>query len=239
MKDSSLLLGAELPLFIPSLDFFLRLASSDIFVIADSLKFSSRSSVQRRQLIIQEQEKWITVPVHFTEGDQIREVKIDYHENWQAKIIRTLRFAYHDFPFFEEFYPGVEKWLANEYQSLAQLNFYFIDYLTKIWDINTEIVHFSSVYADHQMDLIVNLCKKMEAVLYIVDQNNDKFVDREALDQEGIRTLDMGNYRSYLPEELADKIRASSLELLFEHGPQMQLVFENVKNVTQSYTKKN
>ena len=238
MSVKSIIVAAELPHFIPSFQFFLRMAVADIFVLADNLDFSSRSPVQRMTINIQDHNKWLTVPTHYRQNAQINSTKIDYHENWSEKIWRSIRFAFHQLPFFEEFFPAVHSWLSTDFQSISHLNNTYIEWVRNIWGIDTEIRLMSEIFPEKlDGDPALVLCRRLNGTHYVIDNKNRNFVDSDRMSNAGIKLISMDDYLSYLPLELENNTENSSLELLFEHGPQMSALFSNIKeHIKEHYT---
>jgi hypothetical protein len=225
------IVGAELPFFLPAPHFFLRMAVTDIFVIADSLSFSPRSAVQRTSVIHQGKKLRLTVPVHGHYTVPVNEIRIDHHGRWQKEMLKNIRRIFRLSPYFDEFYPALEMILLKEQDYLWELNLELILWFIRIWKISPRIMLLSDLFSAFPLeDPVWAICRKLSASHYVIDDNNRKFVNPEKLKKGGVEVLDWEDYGKFIPSELSVHDDCSALEMLFEQGPMAEILFKNVRD---------
>lgn len=233
MNKDNIVVAAELPHFLPAMPFFLRMASSDVFFLADLLPFSSRGPVQRSQIIIQDDIKWLTIPVFSKKQSPINEIRIDYHQNWANKITRRIKSAFHNFPYFEEFFPRLEEIILEKNHFLFNLNYKLILWLKECWNIESNIKLLSDTSRTiPDVDLPVFLCESSNSKSYIVDHFNRPFINFEQMKMDDITVIDM-DYEVSLPLELRADQTVSAIHMLFKHGPLASVLFKEIYNNAQ------
>lgn len=239
MNKNNLAVAAELPHFLPALPFFLRMAASDVFFLADLLPFSSRSPVQRAQIIIQDDLKWLTIPVFNKKQNPINEIRIDYHQNWGNKIVRRIKSAFHNFPFFDEFFPRLEAIFFEKSPLLFDLNYKLILWFKEIWNIESNIKLLSDISTTiPNVDLPVFLCNSSNSKSYIVDHFNRPFINYEQMKTSAITVIDM-DYEVSIPLELRANQTVSAINMLFKHGPLPSVLFKEIySNAQKSIVRK-
>ena len=103
---TEVVVGIHQPNFLPWLGFFHKLASSDVFVLLDSVQFSRGSRTNRVQVLAGDRPTWLTVPVRRPEHGEprIADALIDDSRPWRRKALRTLEVSYGSLDGFEETY---------------------------------------------------------------------------------------------------------------------------------------
>jgi hypothetical protein len=121
---AELVVGIHQPNFLPWLGFFDKLASSDVFVLLDTVQFSRGSRTNRVQLLTGGKPTWLTVPVRrpYHGEPRIADARIDDSRAWRRKALRTLHVSYGRLPGFAETMELVEPIVGNATEHLAQLN---------------------------------------------------------------------------------------------------------------------
>jgi hypothetical protein len=69
----------------------------------------------------------------------IKEIRLDYHENWQKISWKTLENCYKNSPFFEETEWYFQKLFSKKYDFLIDINLEALEILLKIFKIKKEI----------------------------------------------------------------------------------------------------
>jgi WbqC-like protein family len=112
------------PNFLPWLGFFHKLASSDVFILLDTVDFSRGSRTNRVQVLAADTPSWLTVPVRRPEHGEPRivDARIDDSRPWRRKALRTLEVSYGGRRGFTETFALVEPVLSKRTDRLAALN---------------------------------------------------------------------------------------------------------------------
>jgi len=83
----------------------------------------------------------LTVPVVKTNGNHTmtRDVVISYKEPWQQIHRRCLEAAYRKSPYFDHYFPYLEKAFLTRFETLIELNEFCLRFILKVLKINKEI----------------------------------------------------------------------------------------------------
>jgi len=208
----SKVLSAHQPNFIPYLGFFDKMKSSDVFVIRDEVLFVKKEFHNRNRIRINSndnenkpQSKWISVPVD-DPNDYIKHVRIKRdgmqgNMTWNQHILHDLEANYKKAPFFQEFFPEIKSIFGNPDETLIGLNMKIINFLKRIFGIDTEIVMASELglkpehyqKSDATADLI-NICKKLNADVYLSGAGGKGYLDEKQFSDAGIK-LEFQDYK--------------------------------------------
>ena len=110
-------IAAQQPYFLPDFHYFYKIVSSDIYCIADFLRFRKQSPVVRANLI----DTYLTVPVKHHKSDpqpSITQIRLAGPYLWRQKHLRTLQSRYSSLPFFEYYYPDLAQIYSRRHEVL-------------------------------------------------------------------------------------------------------------------------
>ena len=85
----------------------------------------------------------LTVPIVKTNGNHTltKDIAISYKEPWQQIHQRCLEAAYRKTPYFEYYFPYLEKAFSTKFSTLIELNEFCLKFIFKVLKINKEIVY--------------------------------------------------------------------------------------------------
>ena len=85
----------------------------------------------------------LTVPVVKTNGNHTltKDIAISYKEPWQQIHQRCLEAAYRKTPYFEYYFPYLEKAFSTRFERLVDLNEFCLKFILKVLKINKDIVY--------------------------------------------------------------------------------------------------
>ena len=91
-----MIIAAHQPNFIPYLGLFYKIYKSDKFIFVDDVQFTNQNGIaQHRNYIKTSQGRLLVhVPVHRSSDTLIKDVIIDYSQDWIKKMERTLYLNY-------------------------------------------------------------------------------------------------------------------------------------------------
>ena len=80
-------------------------------------------------------------------GTPLKDIKIDYKENWVHKHLKALETYYYSSPFFEVLYEDIRRLYLSGYEYLWQLNRAFTDYFVWLLDLkyNNTVYNFDEI----------------------------------------------------------------------------------------------
>jgi len=115
-------IGAQQPFFLPDFRFFLKVNYADLFVIADFLKFRKQSPIVRASLQLDQEHRYLTVPVMHEKGNPqppINKVRLLDEKTWRRRHLDTIKSHFSKYPYFEFYYPSLEALYLSPNQTLV------------------------------------------------------------------------------------------------------------------------
>ena len=211
------------PTFLPWAGFWGRAIASDRVVLLDNVQFPLGSSwVYRNRIKTERGSHWLAVPV-FRKGRsyyEIRDVEIDDGREWRKKHLETIRRAYSKAPYFDDYFPELERVYHREWRFLVDLNVELLRILGDWLSVQSEFVLASSLVSGGKgTELLVRLLNSEGAESLLVPSPGLKYLDLEYLHDSGI---DVRAHRFRLPEypQLKGEFipNLSVVDLLFNCG---------------------
>ena len=85
----------------------------------------------------------LTVPIVKTNGNHTltKDIAISYREPWQQIHQRCLEAAYRKTPYFEYYFPYLEKAFSTRFDTLIELNEFCLKFILKVLKVNKEIAY--------------------------------------------------------------------------------------------------
>jgi hypothetical protein len=210
------------PEFLPWLGFFHKLTLGDMYMIVDTVQFKKKHFENRNRICTRAGALWLTVPVQ-TQGhfdQRINEVVIDNRSNWRRKILKSIELNYAQAPYFSRYWPFFSNALGEDREMIAELNETLIRGCIEFLHIEVEIVKSSELGVSARgTDLIVEMCRAVDADVYISGQSGKEYLDEAAVKANGIelryQSFSHPQYRqagsSFVPQ-------MSVIDLLFNEG---------------------
>lgn len=161
------------PNFLPWLGYFNKVALADLFIVMDNVQFPKTGGtwMNRVRLLINGRPAWVTVPIHraYHGLRTIRDVRINNHLPWRAKIIRTARQSYVRAPFFSMVYPLLEQLINNSTGRLVDFNFDALRHLFEKLGLNPEktVLGTSLNVEGSGTDLLIAMVKAVGGTAYL------------------------------------------------------------------------
>lgn len=215
------------PEHMPWGGFFYKMNKSDIFVILDSVQFTKNNWQNRNRFVSNRGDMfWLTVPVKLKGHieKEFREIEID-EDKWKRKYLKTIRANYSKAPYFLEYWDDIEKIISSSYTKLIDLNMCLINYFRTVLGINNKLVFSSSLnVGGNRSALLLNICKKLNASIYISGIGGKSYLDLSIFDNEGVECI----FSSFKPN-------VSHLNTFHEGASILDILFLNGANNTKKY----
>lgn len=235
-----MILTAHQPVYLPWLGLFHKIALSDCFCIFDIAQYQTKDFNNRNKIKTNAGPIWLTVPVesknHFNK--KISDVKI-INNGWNRKHFKSIELAYRKAPFYSDYIDEIEKILiGNTYTYLAELNFTTLDFGLSSLGIKIPIITASNYdFVGYKSDLVLDMCKKLNAKDYIFGAQGRSYADVESFLACGI-TPHFQNYIHPAYSQLHGNFEPfmSIIDLLFNAGSQSYdiLMSGNIKSLISS-----
>ncbi|MBN1592781.1 MAG: WbqC family protein [Candidatus Coatesbacteria bacterium] len=210
------------PGYLPWIGFFDLAAKSDIFVILDCVQFDKRSWRNRNRIRTSTGWQWLSVPV-ITKGrftQRVSETLIDNTRSWAHKHLSAIKTHYSKAPYFAEFIPLFEEAFNRDWESLLELDMYFIRMLDDIFELRTNYVMASTLEpTGKKADLILELAKVVHADHYLNGDMGRSYLSPEPFAANGIE-LEFHNYVHPTYKQCYEGFEShlSAIDLLFNCG---------------------
>ncbi len=215
------------PTFLPWAGYFALIDHVDQFIFLDNVQFVRRSWIQRNKIKIQDNEKFISVPVHKKNKfhQLINKVEIDYNNFDCKELIITLEHNYKKSKFFNLYFDCIKNILEKKFIKLIDLNINLILEITKIIGISTH----KKLASDYNIDsneknvgLLKKICQIENSKEYISTIGAKKYMnDIEKFENTDIKILffkyDQNKY-SQVGKKFVPNL--SVIDLLFNEGPE-------------------
>jgi hypothetical protein len=214
------------PIFLPWVGYFKMIKESDLFIFLDDVQFEKKSYQKRNKILINKDEKMITIPVltknRFTQN--INEVLIDNQRDWKFEHIETLRHNYSKHQYYEENMSYIKKAFSKNFKKLADLDIELIKSITKYLSIDTKFELSSNFKINERKESkLIELLKKVGATEYLTPtRSKDYLGDGKIFKENNIKL----NYFNYICEKYEQKnsdkfiSHLSIIDLLFNKGKQ-------------------
>lgn len=217
------------PNYLPWLGFFYKLARSEAFIFLDTVPFSKNSYQNRCRLKTANGLLWLTQPVCTSgrSGQATADVEFDSTLQWQKKHLKSIEMAYRRAPFFKQLFPKLESvLLAHSWQHLADLNIALIESIS--FELGCATRFFRALHLGvrgHATDLLVGLCKRIQATVYLSGTGGKKYQDINQFAANGIQvTYTDFTHPQYKQLWGQPVVGLSIIDLLMNHGPESRTI---------------
>lgn len=187
--------------YFPWIGYFDKIAQCDIFIVLDEVQLTDSSYMQRNRLLNKNGvPSWLTVAFikkNYLEK-KFNELLINKSVNWQQKQRNFIMDTYKKSPYFEEVWEKIKSVFEDDFETLFQVNKKAFEIIIKILDIKTKIIYQSSIdynFNAKKNDLVLELCKSVNADSYISGVGAMKYMDEAPFKQAGISVT----YQDYTP----------------------------------------
>jgi hypothetical protein len=189
-----MLVAIHQPTFLPWLGYFDRMVQADLFVLLDHVQFERRNYQNRTLIRLEDQAKWLTVPVvQLSQKERIVEKRVDNPPEgtdrwWGPNSFATLRYAYRKAPHFERYAPRLKEIFETRWEKLLDLNVATLELAREALGIRTPMVRSSELGVEGQRsELLLNICKKVGASAFLGGMGGSRgYLDRDAFAEAGM-----------------------------------------------------
>lgn len=211
------------PGYLPWLGFFDQLDRADIFVIYDDVAFDKQGWRNRNRIKTKQGIQWLTVPVVTAGrlGQPNNEVRIDRHQPWQRKHLRSLKEAYARAPAFDQFIGPIEAILSKDWDLLIDVDMAFIYLFARWLGLDETAVARSSTLGIGQSrnERLLAICQRFGATRYLSGNAAQAYLDEQLFREKGIEVV-WQNYNHPVYEQLHGEFEPflSIVDLFFNCG---------------------
>lgn len=217
------------PGYLPWLGFFELMLNCDLFVLFDDVQYTKKDWRSRNRIRSKDGWMWLSVPV-MTKGKQfqlINEARIAYSSDWRNKHLKAVEINYRKARYFTEYFTRFKKILSFDWEYLVELDLELIKWLSIELGIHKEIIKSSSLKTGGRRDdKIIAVCKALKADELYDSMAAASFLDVQRFQAEGVRLLFQNYVHPVYVQVYSPFVPfMSSLDLLFNYGPQSTEIF--------------
>lgn len=208
------------PECMPWLGFFDKISCADKFVVLDNVQFRKNYFQNRNKIRTADGWIWFTIPVSRHLQTKIKDVKISGDIRWKDKWRNSIRLAYDRAKYFDRYAQYLDKAIVSASDNLCDLNIAFIKIICGFLGIKTEVIRATELEVEGiKSDLILNICKKLNADEYISGVSGKEYLKTEDFDKNNIRVVYQEFYHP-IYKQLHDPFMPcmSVIDLLFNYG---------------------
>jgi hypothetical protein len=185
-----MVLTAHQTAYLPWAGLIHKISLADKFVFFDCVQMSNDDWERRQYIKTANGKILLTVPLKSKgyRDKKLYELEIDNTQNWRKKHWDSIRFAYKKAKFFYVFESFLEDMYKQDFKYLTELNEYFLRWLLATLKIKVEIVRASDMdFEGQKSDLVLDMCKKLGADMYIFGSQGEGYADKEAFERAGVK----------------------------------------------------
>lgn len=222
-NSNSMIVSIAQPAYLPWLGYFDRIARSDIHIVLDSVQIERRGFTHRNKIRTKDNWLWLTVPIK-KKGNYhtpIYALKINNESNWKKKHWNSIVHRYAKSPHFKQYKEPLEYIYMRDWLLLNALLQESTNMLFEMLGLKTQLIFTSKMdIKGEKSELILNLCKEVDAKKYISGPFGKDYLDQRSFENAGIE-IQYHNYKhpEYVQFYSGFEPYMSIIDLIFNHGP--------------------
>lgn len=214
------------PEHLPWLGLFNKIAKAERYVVLDSVQYEKNYFQNRNRILGTNGVQWLSVPVS-NKGHMdgtIAETRISgdpKNLKWKSKYLQTIKMSYGKYPFFNEVFPLLEEAMSTDTDLLCELNMSIIKCFCEALDIHPEYIFSSDLGVNGlKSDLILDICEKAGADVYIAGPSGRDYLDMDSFAQKGIQVVFNDYHHPEYPQRRTEEFvsHLSGLDLFMNVG---------------------
>lgn len=207
------------PDFVPWIGYFEKIRSSKKFYILDDAQLSRRGWTHRDKLILNNTEKWLTIPIR-KKGNfdsLIKDIKIDNDIQWRKKHLSSIKMSYGKAQNFAFIFKIINDIYNKNYNYLIDLNIDFIEKICEVLKINLSMEFSSSLKTNSSgSNRILEIAKLSGQKIYLTGEPSLGYLDINAFKNAGMRIkIFKLNVNDYKKKYFKFNSKISCLDYLF------------------------
>lgn len=182
------------PNFLPWIGYFHKISLVDSFVFLDDVQLErGKTFTQRTKILIEGNEKWITIPViNKSDLTLIKDAQVDPSFIWKRKILKTIELNYNNSPGFEVVFNIIQKAFMTDSKFLIDYNIPLIIEFSRYMGLNTKFILSSEIVKSAQKtgkEKILEINKSLLPDVYVsgTGQGSMRYIEEEDYLKNGIK----------------------------------------------------
>jgi len=183
-------LGIMQPYFMPYIGYFQLIAAVDLFIVYDNIKYTKKGWINRNRMLVNGADAIFSLPLK-KDSDMLdivqRELSSEFN---REKLLGQFKGAYIKAPYFNEFYPLLEKIIRFKDGNLFTYIENSLNEICRHLKIETKIIISSNFPINHELkaqDKVIALCNATHADSYINTIGGTELYDRNQFLSHGVK----------------------------------------------------
>lgn len=210
------------PQYLPWLGYFDKMDRADVFVMLDDVQYKKNEWQNRNKIRNAQSWQWLTVPVKYNFGQLLSEVRIDNAGDWRSNHMKSLELNYSRAPFFGDHAGFFREAYSREWEFLADINIYLINYVKEALGIKSRLVVSSGLKVSSSATRrLIDICKLLGGDTYISGAGGSDYLEEKLFADNGIK-LEFQEYKHPVYDQVYEPFEPfmSIVDLLFSKGPE-------------------
>jgi hypothetical protein len=178
------------PYLFPYIGYFQLINQVDKFILYDDVNYINRGWINRNRILLNGEDKMVTLPLRgASQNKLINEISIHNDKKEKKKLLKTIRHAYIDSPYYDNVFPLIEEIMLNDEVNLAKFIEFSLKKIANYLDLDTKFLVSSEIEKNNELkgqDKILNICKLLDANIYINPIGGYELYSKEKFIEEGI-----------------------------------------------------
>lgn len=178
------------PYFLPYIGYWQLMASVDMFVVYDNIKYTKKGWINRNRMLLNGEATTFSLPLA-KDNDDLDVMERRLADSFQRdKLMARLVGAYRKAPHFAEVSPLMEQVVMHPARNLFDYLWHSIDCVSKHLGLTTALLRSSVVDIDHGLkaqDKVLALCQALDARTYINAIGGLELYERPVFEKCGIQ----------------------------------------------------
>lgn len=177
------------PYFFPYIGYFQLIASVDVFIVYDNIKYTKKGWISRNRMLQNGRDVMFSLSLK-SDSDYLnvceRTLAADFNRD---KLLNQFKGAYRRAPYFEQTFPLLEKIVRYEDKNLFGFLHHSIVKVCEHLEISTQIRISSEIAIDHELksqDKVLALCEAVGASTYVNAIGGMELYSKDVFRNKGI-----------------------------------------------------
>lgn len=217
-----MLVAIHQPQYIPWLGYFHKLDQASAFVVLDTVQYKKNEFQNRNRIKTAQGPRWLSVPVSYSFGQTIAQVRVNNATGWPHKHLATLAQSYARAPFFELVQPRLSELLSRPWEFLSRLNTAVIRLMAGLLGISTPLYTASELGEDDPDpdERLIRLTRRLGGETYLAGPGGRDYMNLAKWEAAGIGVrFQEFHHPAHAQLHGPFEPRLSALDLLYNHGP--------------------
>ncbi len=193
-----MIISIHQPDYIPYLGYFYKIYQSEVFVFLDDVQFSNDNMHHWNRIKTPQGECRLKIPVAYSFGNEINEVRTKDELKWKEKHLKTLEINYSKAQYFKEIYPKYNELLLKTYLNLAEMNIAINKFICENFGFKTKFIRSSELnITSAKEERVIDICLALRGTVYVSGNGARAYQMAEHYESKGIYL----KYTDYQPFE--------------------------------------